>query len=191
MHRKGGKLCPSQRGVTSLAENEGTKSSSGQRQVSKETEGQQGRVRDILLVSDWSWVFKKVSREPWMLVAGVAGRHGDGAQQTALPWLQNRCLVWATPTLLCVHGGAMYTKQCEWVSGTGRGMLDEGPSLLHVVDEGQDAHLVWGRVHILILLLGHSRTQAIEPPTVLGIVNTVLKKQLLHPEEGHACEQGI
>lgn len=31
------------------------------------------------------------------------------------------------------------------------------PSLLHVVDDRQDAHLLLGRVHILILLLGHSR----------------------------------
>lgn len=30
------------------------------------------------------------------------------------------------------------------------------PSLLHVVDNRQDAHLLLGRVHILILLLGHS-----------------------------------
>lgn len=31
------------------------------------------------------------------------------------------------------------------------------PSLLHVVDDRQDAHLLLGRVHVLILLLGHSR----------------------------------
>lgn len=49
-------------------------------------------------------------------------------------------------------------------------------SLLHVVDHGQDAHLLLGRVHILILLLGHSCAQAIEAPTVLGIINTVLKE---------------
>lgn len=56
-------------------------------------------------------------------------------------------------------------------------------SLLHVVDDGQDAHLLLGRVHILILLLGHSRAQAIQPPTVLGIINTVLKKQLQNRTE--------
>lgn len=50
------------------------------------------------------------------------------------------------------------------------------PSLLHVVDDGQDAHLLLGRVNILILLLGHARAETIEPPTVLGIINTVLKK---------------
>lgn len=49
-------------------------------------------------------------------------------------------------------------------------------SLLHVVDHGQDAHLLLGRVHILILLLGHSCAQAIEAPTILGIINTVLKE---------------
>lgn len=62
-------------------------------------------------------------------------------------------------------------------------------SLLHVVDDRQDAHLLLGRVHILILLLGHSRAQAIQPPTVLGIINTVLKKQLFHPEECHSRQQ--
>lgn len=51
-----------------------------------------------------------------------------------------------------------------------------GPSLLHVVDHGQDAHLLLGTVHILILLLGHPCAQAIEAPTILGIVNTVLKE---------------
>lgn len=68
---------------------------------------------------------------------------------------------------------------------------EQPPSLLHVVDNRQDAHLLLGRVHILILLLGHTRAQAIEPPTVLGIINTVLKKQLFHPEERHACQQRV
>lgn len=50
------------------------------------------------------------------------------------------------------------------------------PSLLHVVDHGQDGHLLLGRLHILILLLGHSCAQAIEAPTILGIINTVFKE---------------
>lgn len=62
-------------------------------------------------------------------------------------------------------------------------------SLLHVADDRQDAHLLLGRVRVLILLLGHSRAQAVEPPTVLGIIYTVLKKQLFHPKERHSCQQ--
>lgn len=58
-----------------------------------------------------------------------------------------------------------------WAGGTGH-----APSLLHAVDHGQDAHLLLGTVHILILLLGHSCAEAIEAPTILGIINTVLKE---------------
>lgn len=61
-----------------------------------------------------------------------------------------------------------------WAVGTGS--MVHALSLLHVVDHGQDAHLLLGTVHILILLLGHSCAQAIEAPTILGIVNTVLKE---------------
>ena len=42
-------------------------------------------------------------------------------------------------------------------SGAGPACRASPTSLLHVVDDRQDAHLLLGRVHILILLLGHSR----------------------------------
>lgn len=64
-------------------------------------------------------------------------------------------------------------------------------SLLHVVDDGQDAHLLLGGVRVFTLLLRHTGAQAVEPPTVFGIVYAVLKKQLLHPEERHSCQQGV
>lgn len=40
--------------------------------------------------------------------------------------------------------------------GSGPPSRASPPSLLHVVDDSQDAHLLLGRVYILILLLGHS-----------------------------------
>lgn len=41
-------------------------------------------------------------------------------------------------------------------SGLGPALQSLAPSLLHVVDDRQDAHLLLSRVHVLILLLGHS-----------------------------------
>lgn len=52
--------------------------------------------------------------------------------------------------------GEIHSRLSKHHSGPRPVMRSLQPSLLHVVDNCQDAHLLLGRVHILVLLLGHT-----------------------------------